>query len=248
MKKIIIALTGIVLSTTLFAQTGAKPSTTKAAAPKTATTKPTAATPTLVLKNNRDSASYALGVRIAQNLKDQNFDKLDPLLIQKGINDIFNNKAIALPDALLDKCIGTYQQKASSAKASVAKAEGQKFLAENAKRKGVITTKSGLQYEIIKAGTDTVKPTINDKVKCHYHGTLINGTVFDSSVDRGEPISFPVGGVIAGWTEALQLMTVGSKWKLYIPSDLAYGDRAAGDKIAPGSTLIFEVEILAIEK
>lgn len=256
MKRIIITLTGIVLTVAAFAQTGTKPTTAKPATsttkPTTATkataSKPTTATPSIVLKNNRDSASYALGVRIAQNLKQQNFDKLDPAIIQRGINDVFNNKAIALPDAMLDQCIGTYQQKASSAKASVAKAEGQKFLAENAKRKGVITTKSGLQYEIIRAGTDTVKPTINNKVKCHYHGTLINGTVFDSSVDRGEPISFEVGGVIAGWTEALQLMTVGSKWKLYIPSELAYGDRAAGDKIAPGSTLIFEVEILAIEK
>jgi FKBP-type peptidyl-prolyl cis-trans isomerase FklB len=255
MKKIIIALTGIAFTTTAFAQTGSKPTTAKpaTATTKTPTAKPTAskasaASPSIILKNNRDSASYALGVRIAQNLKQQSFDKLDPAIIQKGINDVFNNKAIALPDAMLDKCIGVYQQKASSAKASVAKAEGQKFLAENAKRKGVITTKSGLQYEIIRTGTDTVKPTINNKVKCHYHGTLINGTVFDSSVDRGEPISFEVGGVIAGWTEALQLMTVGSKWKLYIPSELAYGDRAAGEKIAPGSTLIFEVEILAIEK
>jgi FKBP-type peptidyl-prolyl cis-trans isomerase FklB len=126
--------------------------------------------------------------------------------------------------------------------------EGQKFLAENAKRKGVVTTKSGLQYEVIKTGADSVKPKLNDKVKCHYHGTLINGTVFDSSVDRGEPMSFPVSGVIAGWTEALQLMTVGSKWKLYIPSELAYGDRQMGASIPAGSTLIFLVEVLAIEK
>lgn len=250
MKKMIVALMGIVLATNLMAQTGTKPATAKPTAPKAITPKPPVKTApaTLELKNNKDSASYALGVRIAQNIKDQGFDKLDPALIQKGINDVFNGKSIALPDASLDKCIGEYQQKASSAKASVAKAEGQKFLAENAKRKGVVTTKSGLQYEVIKAGTDTVKPTINDKVKCHYHGTLVNGTVFDSSVDRGEPISFPVGGVIAGWTEALQLMTVGSKWKLYIPSELAYGDRQMGDKIKAGSTLIFEVEVLAIEK
>jgi len=251
----IVALMGIAFTTNLMAQTAAKPATTKPAAPKAATaakpavkTSTASPTSTLVLKNNKDSASYALGVRIAQNIKDQGFDKLDAALIQKGISDVFNGKAIALPDASLDKCIGEYQQKASSAKASVAKAAGQKFLAENGKRKGVVTTKSGLQYEVIKAGTDTTKPTINDKVKCHYHGTLIDGTVFDSSVDRGEPISFPVGGVIAGWTEALQLMTVGSKWKLYIPAELAYGDRQMGDKIKAGSTLIFEVEILAIEK
>ena len=249
----IIALTGFFLTGAVIAQTATKPSTTKPAAPK-ATTKPVAAKPatgsttTSLLKSNRDSASYALGVRIAQNIKDQGFDKLDPSLISKGINDVFNGKAIILPDGLLDKCIGEFQQKVSSEKASKSKLEGQKFLAENAKRKGVVTTKSGLQYEVIKNGTDTVKPSLHDKVKCHYHGTLINGTVFDSSVDRGEPISFDVSGVISGWTEALQLMTVGSKWKLYIPSELAYGDRQMGASIPAGSTLIFEVEILAIEK
>jgi FKBP-type peptidyl-prolyl cis-trans isomerase FklB len=251
MKKIIVALLGLVLSSSVFAQTGTKPSTTKAAAPKTTTAKPTSkptVAATTTLKTNRDSASYSLGVRIAQNIKDQGFDKLDPALIEKGISDVFNGKAIALPDGLLDKCIGDFQQKASSEKAAKAKLEGQIFLAENAKRKGVVTTKSGLQYEVIKTGTDSVKPKLNDKVKCHYHGTLINGKVFDSSVDRGEPISFAVNGVITGWTEALQLMTVGSKWKLYVPSELAYGDRQMGASIPPGSTLIFEVEILAIEK
>jgi FKBP-type peptidyl-prolyl cis-trans isomerase FklB len=253
MKKIIVALSGFVLTGTVFAQTGVKPSTTKAAAPKTTTAKPAAVKPTAiattnVLKTNRDSASYSLGVRIAQNIKDQGFDKLDPALIEKGISDVFNGRAIALPDTYLDKCIGEFQQKVSAEKAAKGKLEGQKFLAENAKRKGVITTKSGLQYEVIKTGPDTIKPKLNDKVKCHYHGTLINGKVFDSSVDRGEPISFAVTGVIAGWTEALQLMTVGSKWKLFVPSELAYGDRQMGASIPAGSTLIFEVEILAIEK
>jgi FKBP-type peptidyl-prolyl cis-trans isomerase FklB len=252
MKKIIIALSGIALTSTVFAQIGAKPSTTKPAAPKTVPAKPTTSKPTVAattfLKTNRDSASYSLGVRIAQNIKDQGFDKLDPSLIEKGISDVFNGKAIALPDTYLDKCIGEFQQKASAEKAAKAKLEGQKFLAENAKRNGVVTTKSGLQYEVIKTGTDTIKPKLNDRVKCHYHGTLINGKIFDSSVDRGEPLSFAVTGVIAGWTEALQLMTVGSKWKLYVPSELAYGDRQMGASIPPGSTLIFEVEILAIEK
>ena len=242
MKKIIVALTGLVLTSTVFAQTVAKPSTTKPAASKTAITKPVPAKPAVVattlLKTNRDSASYSLGVRIAQNIKNQGFDKLDPALIEKGIKDVFNNNALALPDAALDKCIGDFQQKVSAEKAAQGKLEGQKFLAENAKRKGVVTTKSGLQYEIIKTGADTVKPKLNDKVKCHYHGTLINGKVFDSSVDRGEPIR----------TEALQLMTVGSKWKLFIPSELAYGDRQMGASIPAGSTLIFEVEVLAIEK
>jgi FKBP-type peptidyl-prolyl cis-trans isomerase FklB len=252
MKKMSAALLGFLFAGTVFAQTGAKPNSTKPAATKTATAKPTTSKPTVapasILKTNRDSASYALGVRIAQNIKDQGFDNLDPAIIAKGINDVFNKKAIVLPDATLDKCIGEFQQKVASEKSAKGKMEGQKFLAENAKRKGVVTTKSGLQYEVIKTGTDTTKPKLNDKVKCHYHGTLINGTVFDSSVDRGEPISFAVSGVIAGWTEALQLMTVGSKWKLFIPSELAYGDRQMGASIPAGSTLIFEVEILAIEK
>lgn len=246
MKKMTIALTGILFAGTVFAQTKktipAKPAT----AAKAAAAKP--ATPATALKNSTDSASYALGARIAQNMKAQGFDKLDPVIFQKAISDVLHDKKLAIPEEALDQSIGVYQQKANALKAVKAKEEGRKFLAENAKRKGVITTASGLQYEVLKAGTDTVKPKLTDKVKCHYHGTLINGTVFDSSVDRGEPISFAVSGVIAGWTEALQLMTVGSKWKLYIPSELAYGDRQAGPSIAPGSTLIFEVEILGIEK
>ncbi len=124
--------------------------------------------------------------------------------------------------------------------------EGIEFLEKNKEREGVITLESGLQYEVLVEGNGA-KPSISDKVKCHYHGTLINGEVFDSSVERGEPTVFGVSQVIKGWTEALQMMPVGSKWKLYIPSNLAYGDRAAGAKIAPNSTLIFEVELLGIE-
>ena len=123
--------------------------------------------------------------------------------------------------------------------------EGRKFLEENSKKEGVITLASGLQYEVITNGSGD-KPKLEDNVTTHYHGTLIDGTVFDSSVDRGEPASFPVGGVIKGWTEALQLMSVGSKWKLYVPYDLAYGERGAGPQIGPYSTLIFEVELLSI--
>jgi FKBP-type peptidyl-prolyl cis-trans isomerase FklB len=123
--------------------------------------------------------------------------------------------------------------------------EGANYLQENAKREGVTTLPSGLQYEVIKDGTGSI-PTLEDNVTTHYHGTLVDGTVFDSSVDRGEPASFPVGGVIKGWTEALQLMSVGSKWKLYVPYDLAYGERGAGAQIGPYSTLIFEVELISI--
>jgi FKBP-type peptidyl-prolyl cis-trans isomerase FklB len=123
--------------------------------------------------------------------------------------------------------------------------DGKKFLADNSKRENVITLPSGLQYEIIKAG-EGPKPNLEDKVTTHYHGTLIDGTVFDSSVDRGEPASFPVNGVIKGWTEALQLMPVGSKWKLFVPYDLAYGERGTGPQIGPYTTLIFEVELISI--
>ena len=129
-----------------------------------------------------------------------------------------------------------------SAKANEA---GKTYLAENAKKEGVTTTESGLQYEVINSGKGA-KPAPSDQVTVHYHGTLLDGTVFDSSVDRGEPASFPVGGVIKGWTEALQLMSVGSKWKLYVPYDLAYGERGAGAQIGPYSTLIFEVELISI--
>ena len=127
------------------------------------------------------------------------------------------------------------------------KKAGEEFLAENGKKDGVVTTESGLQYEVLKAGKGA-KPTAADRVKVHYHGTLLDGTVFDSSVDRGEPTSFGVSQVIKGWTEALQLMPVGSKYKLYIPGNLAYGTRGSGAKIGPNQLLVFEVELLAIEK
>jgi FKBP-type peptidyl-prolyl cis-trans isomerase FklB len=138
--------------------------------------------------------------------------------------------------------------KENAAKSSAGIREGQAFLAANAKRAGVVSLPSGLQYEVIKAGTGTQKPTLNSNVKCHYTGTLLNGTKFDSSVDRGEPITFKLSNVILGWQEALQLMTVGSKWKLYIPANLAYGDNPPpGGVITAGSTLVFDVELLGIE-
>lgn len=240
MKKTIILAGALLCVVNMFAQVKKPVATVKKAPAKaTATVNP--------FKGSTDSASYALGVRIAQNLKNSGFDKLNLSMVQKAMADVLQNKKILIEETALDACIGAYQQKASTEKASVAKQEGKTFLATNGKRSGVVTLPSGLQYEIIKAGTSTAKPALSDTVKCHYHGTLINGTVFDSSVDRGEPISFPLNRVIKGWQDALQLMTVGSKWKLYIPSDLAYGDRAAG-AIPPGSTLIFEVELLGITK
>lgn len=209
----------------------------------------TAAKPstTAAFKSSADSASYALGIRIAQNLKSQGLDPLVAAMFQKGITDGFASKKSAIADELLDLCIGNYQQKLSAEKSTVARNAGKAFQAQMAKKPGVVTLPSGLQYEIIKNGTDTVKPKLTNKVKCHYHGTVISGEIFDSSVERGEPVTFPLGNVILGWQEGLQLMTVGSKWKFYIPADLAYGDQQKGDKILPGSLLIFEVELLGVE-
>ncbi len=202
----------------------------------------------IILKNATDSASYALGMRIAQNLKSQGLDPLNLAIFQKGMLDALQAKKPLVADELLDNCIGNFQQKISAKKSLVARKAGEDFLLKNGKRKGVVTLPSGMQYEIIKSGADTAKmPTLANTVKCHYHGTVLSGEVFDSSVDRGEPISFPLGNVIKGWQEALQLMRVGSKWKLFIPADLAYGDQQKGDKIVPGSLLIFEVELLGIE-
>lgn len=200
------------------------------------------------LKNNKDSAGYALGIRILQNLQAQGLDAVNVAMLQKAMNDVLQKKPLLLKEDVLDRCIGTFANEVNSAKLEKSKRAAKGFLAANGKRQGVVTLPSGLQYEILKDNPGGAKPTASDQVKCHYHGTLIDGTVFDSSVDRGEPIVFSVGGVIRGWQEALQLMTVGSKWKLYVPSDLAYGDQQAGPKIGPGSTLIFEVELLSIEK
>jgi FKBP-type peptidyl-prolyl cis-trans isomerase FklB len=229
------------------ALTAAAQSKTTKPAPKTAGKPAPAPAAAPAFKNSTDSASYALGMRIAQNLKSQGLDPLNLAVFQKGMTDALQGKKPVIADELLDNCIGSFQQAVSAKKALVARKAATEFLAANGKRKGVVTLPSGMQYEIIKAGTDTVKPTLASKVKCHYHGTLINGDIFDSSVERGEPISFPLGNVIRGWQEGLQLMTVGSKWKLFIPADLAYGDQQKGDKIVPGSLLIFEVELLGVE-
>jgi FKBP-type peptidyl-prolyl cis-trans isomerase FklB len=221
--------------------------TTPKVAPKTV--KPTIAVkPMVAFKNSADSAGYALGVRIGQNLKAQGFDAINLPNLYRAIGDVFSGKASALPEAVLDKCIGEFVQKANEQKSAGSKKAAAAFLADNAKKPGVVTLPSGLQYIVVKAGADTTKPKLTDKVKCHYHGTLLDGSIFDSSMDRGEPVVFPVNGVIKGWQEALQLMTVGSKWKLYVPSDLAYGDSSPSPSIGPGSLLVFDVELISIEK
>ena len=202
------------------------------------------ATKEVVLANEIDSVSYSLGVNIGENIKTQFEDiKIDNFL--SGMQEVIDGVEPKVNNDQALMVIQNYFTKKQSAKSEVKIEEGRKFLEENSKKEGVITLASGLQYEVIIDGSGE-KPKLEDNVTTHYHGTLLDGTVFDSSVDRGEPASFPVGGVIKGWTEALQLMTVGSKWKLYVPYDLAYGERGAGPQIGPYSTLIFEVELLNI--
>lgn len=202
--------------------------------------------PAPLLQTKVDSVSYGIGTDIGATLKGQGLDSLNFDVLIKAIKDAAKGDSLLLTKEQSSMSVSDYLQKVKAEKMAKNKADGEHFLAENKTKPGVVTLPSGLQYLIIKQG-DGPKPTLSDKVRTHYHGTLIDGTVFDSSVDRGQPISFPVSGVIKGWTEALQLMPVGSKWKLFIPSELAYGERQAGPKIGPNSTLVFEVELLAIE-
>jgi len=202
---------------------------------------------TMDLKTEIDSVSYGIGVNIGKNLAGQGMGSLNPEAIAAALNDVLSGSELKINEQECMSIVSTYMQDAQARKAQEAIDEGKKFLEENGKRSSVVTLASGLQYEIVAEGNGP-KPGPADKVKTHYHGTLINGEVFDSSVERGEPIEFPVNGVIKGWTEALQLMPVGSKWKLYIPYDLAYGERGAGAQIGPFSTLIFEVELIDIVK
>ena len=197
------------------------------------------------LKTEIDSVSYCIGVNIGENLKNQ-FSDIDIKDFMNGINDVLSDKSEPkISNAEAQKILQEYFSKQQELKSKKAIEEGENFLAENGKKKGVTTLVSGLQYEVITKG-EGAKPTLNDQVTTHYHGTLIDGTVFDSSVERGQPATFPVSGVIKGWTEALQLMSVGSKWRLFVPYNLAYGERGAGANIGPFTTLIFEVELISI--
>ncbi len=257
MNKSILVLALAMSSGTVFAQTQ-KPA---AKAPVKNPVKPVVKTTTTAnpFKNNTDSASYAVGVRIMQNLKSQGFDNVNLAMLQKAMTDVSKQQKPLLDDAAIGQCLNKYQEqinsvkqaeqtKANAAISAVSRQQGKAFLDNNSKRAGVVTLPSGLQYEVLTAGTGTEHPTLLSKVKCHYTGTLINGTKFDSSVDRGEPITFPLSNVIQGWQQAVQLMTVGSKWRLYIPADLAYGDNPQpGGVITPGATLLFDVELLGIE-
>jgi FKBP-type peptidyl-prolyl cis-trans isomerase FklB len=216
--------------------------------PATTVKKPTTTSNTPALRNALDSFSYAMGMSLGNFCNQQGITSVNTSMVLKGLGDGNKPGKALLTEQQMNQVIAGYLGKRNSEKASAAKAEGEKFLAANAKKPGVVTLPSGLQYQVLKAGTDTVKPTMNDRVRCHYHGTLINGVIFDSSVDRGQPAEFGVNEVIAGWIEALQMMPVGSKWRLFVPSDLAYGDQQAGPKIPPGSMLIFDLELLGIVK
>ena len=194
-----------------------------------------------------EKASYAIGMQIGDNLSQQGLDTLlKSEFIIAGIREQFaKNPQMSSEEA--NMILNNFFMELQKAQFGEKVAEGERFLAENAKRPGVTTTASGLQYQVLTEGFGP-KPTAANTVKTHYHGTLLNGTVFDSSVERGEPISFPLNGVIRGWTEALQLMPVGSKWRLFLPYHLAYGERGTGQHIQPYETLIFEVELLGIEQ
>lgn len=190
--------------------------------------------------------SYALGLSIGNNfltsgIKDINYDEF-----AKGVKDVLSQSKPEISYDEAKNVINSFFTKLQEEKKELNKKAGEEFLKINKEKAGITELPSGLQYEILQEGTGN-KPKATDTVKCHYHGTLINGTVFDSSVQRGEPATFGVTQVIQGWVEALQLMPVGSKWRLFIPSEMAYGERGAGDSIEPNSALIFEVELLGIE-
>lgn len=205
-----------------------------------------------VLKTDEEKASYAIGLDIGTNFKRQSID-IDQGALKAGITDALSGRDPLLTDEEARNAMNAFRKKmmaqAEARDSQVREAnlkEGEAYLAENKKKKGVTTLPSGLQYKVITEGTGKI-PKTTDTVKTHYRGTLIDGTEFDSSFKRGEPATFPVTGVIKGWTEALQLMKVGSKWELFISPDLAYGPRGAGQMIGPNATLIFEIELLGIE-
>ncbi len=239
-KKVILSSLCVSAGLSVLAQT-------KAPAPATHKTPATTATSAPALKTAQDSLSYAIGLSVANFYKQMNITNINSALVTRAINDVNKKGKTLLDDQQANTVMSNFIQKTKTEKASGNKKIGMDFLAANKKKPGVVSLPSGLQYTIVKEGTGP-KPALTDMVRVHYHGTLIDGKVFDSSVERGQPIELAVNGVIPGWTEALQLMPVGSKWKLFIPSNLAYGDQQAGPMIAPGSTLVFDVELLDIVK
>ena len=197
---------------------------------------------------NLSEISYNLGVLLGANVKTPQFSDVNSELVMAAMRDQLVNNSTKISNDDSRKIISDFMAAQQAKQGELNLVEGQKFLEENGQKEGVVTTASGLQYEVMVEGGTGQKPTAADEVKVHYHGTLLDGTVFDSSVDRGEPISFPLSGVISGWTEGVQLMDIGSKYRFFIPSDLAYGPRGAGGSIGPNATLIFEVELLGINE
>ena len=192
-----------------------------------------------------DKVSYCFGLSIASNLISSGVHTINTEAFVDAIQTVYAGKMPKIQPDEANKILQDYFNKLQNERGKAAKEAGEKFLNENKNKEGVVTLKSGLQYKVISNGNGAT-PKSTDTVKCHYEGRLINGQVFDSSIRRGEPAEFPVNGVIAGWVEALQLMPVGSKWQLYIPSDLAYGPHGAGQAIGPNETLIFDIELLNI--
>lgn len=202
----------------------------------------------ITLSTDEQRVSYGFGLQFGQQLLRNHFEGLDAELVAAGIQDIVKQQKIQLSEQELNAAFAAVQakiEKQQTEKAKQMKELGITFLAENAKRKGVKVLASGLQYEVLESGTGA-SPTAESTVQTHYHGTMIDGTVFDSSVERGQPATFGVNQVIAGWTEALQLMKVGDKWRVFLPADLAYGDNGAPPSIPGGSALVFEIQLLDI--
>jgi FKBP-type peptidyl-prolyl cis-trans isomerase FklB len=224
----------------------------KASAAKTGPATKARTQSVLTLKTQKDKLSYALGMNLGSNLHKETVD-VDPTIVLRGLKDaLVAGKTLLTEDEAraaltqLQTEVRSKQQEKMKVAGEMNKKEGVEFLAANKSKEGIVILPSGLQYKILTAGTGP-KPTAADSVVCNYRGTLISGAEFDSSYKRGQPATFPVNGVIKGWTEALQLMPVGSKWQLFVPSELGYGDRGAGADIGPGATLIFEVELLSIQ-
>lgn len=193
-----------------------------------------------------EKLSYALGMVIGHNLKGMGVNNLSQDDFGKAMNDVLTNQTTSLTDQEAQKIVGDFLQKQQEEATREIREEGERFLAENAKKEGVVVLPSGLQYTVLTEGTGA-QPKATDRVKCHYEGTLTNGQVFDSSYRRGEPAVFPLNGVIAGWTEGVQLMKEGAKYRFFIPYNLAYGERGAGQAIPPYAALVFDVELISIE-
>ena len=255
---LIVLAAGAMLAGSLYAQTAQAPpakTPSSTTAKKPATAKPGTAAkpaPAVTLKTQQEKFSYALGMNLGANLHKQSVP-IDPAMVSRGLKDGFSGAKTLLTEeeakaALTEEqnVLRKAQQEKMQAAGDANKKQGAEFLAANKSKEGVVALPSGLQYKILKAG-DGPKPSASDTVVCNYRGTLLNGTEFDSSYKRGQPATFPLTGIIRGWTEALQLMPVGSKWQLFVPADLAYGEHSPGPEITPNSTLIFEVELLSIQ-